>query len=226
MNKTTVPTETKTTKTTRYNVVLDGVETLHADRIVTTHELTWEISPKTKRPYKVLSKKLLDEQIHPLWTLHLAEVSKKDLDAFRYNDVPSFVLKIDGKLYHSEIPRNLALVSYTILGKHMCSVAGHECHRLSAASDSAGGCAKVRNRSKNIEDYDWITTGYETFNTKIDSFVVVHCSHYKPCPPREKLDAETLIHKKIGLAQFVWEDVTSLKESRARYEENCKKNRA
>lgn len=108
----------------------------------------------------------------------LIEVTPEMLADYRKKGISSFVLKVEGKLFYSAIPNNISFVSSTILGSHKCAIAGHECHRLSTASDEEGGCEKVRNCSNYIERYPWITTGYETFNTKHDSFVVVNCLHY------------------------------------------------
>ena len=53
------------------------------------------------------------------------------------------------------------------------------CQRLTAASDKNGGCGKVRAYSRCIERFDWITLGYETFNTaNNDVFFVGECMNY------------------------------------------------
>lgn len=188
MNATTPRTEKKF-KTTKEvtevvkNIVLEGTKTLRAVRLTITFEVVREIRPKDNQPFKVISKKKIDEKVEPL-NFPLIEVSSEALADYRKKGIPSFVLKTDGKLYYSAIPDNISFVSSTILGAHQCAIAGKECRRLSAASDEDGGCEKVRNYSKYIERYSWITTGYETFNTKQDSFVVAKCLNYKKCPHR------------------------------------------
>ena len=225
-NATTPKTETekkfKTTKersTVTKNIVLEGVKTLRAEKVTTVFEVVKELHPKTNHPYNLVSKKKIDEKVEPL-VFPLTEVTPKSLAAYRKKGIPSFVLKVDGKLYYTEIPDNISFVSSTILGAHQCAVAGHECHRLSAATDENGGCQKVRDRSKIIERYPWITSGYETFNTKHDSFVVANCLHYKKCPPRRDRTAAEINNAKLSLAQFVWDDVTTLAEVRARRAKN------
>lgn len=221
----TTPKTQKKFKTTKEvskvtkNIVLEGVETLRAERFTTTFKVVRELHPKTNLPVRVVSKEQIDEKVEPL-NFPLTEVRPEELADYRKKGVPSFVLKVDGKLYYTAIPDNISFVSSNILGAHLCAVAGHECHRLSAASDEEGGCGKVRNRSNYIERYPWITTGYETFNTKHDSFVVVNCLHYEKCPPRKSRTTAEINNARLGLAQFVWDDVKSLAEVRARKEKN------
>jgi|GEM_PF-5667497 hypothetical protein len=181
-NATTPKTEkkfetTKEVSEVTKNIVLEGVKTLRAEKFTTTFEVVRELHPKTDPPFKVVSKKQIDKKVEPL-CFPLIEVTPEMLADYRKKGISSFVLKVEGKLFYSAIPNNISFVSSTILGSHKCAVAGHECHRLSTASDEEGGCEKVRNCSNYIERYPWITTGYETFNTKHDSFVVVNCLHY------------------------------------------------
>lgn len=201
------------------NIVLEGVKTLRAEKITTTFKVVRELHPKTNQPFKVVSKEQVDEKVEPL-NFPLTEVTPEKLANYRKKGVSSFVLKVDGKLYYTAIPDDISFYSSTILGAHQCAVTSHECHRLSAASDEEGGCEKVRNRSNNIERYPWITEGYETFNTKHDSFVVVNCLHYEKCPPRKPRTTAEINKAKLSLAQFVWDDVETLAKVRAKKEKN------
>lgn len=227
-NATTPKTEKKF-KTTKEvsevtkNIVLEGVETLRAEKFTTTFEVVRELHPKPNQPFRVVSKKQIDEKVEPL-CFPLIEVTPEMLADYRKKGISSFVLKVEGKLFYSAIPNNISFVSSTILGSHKCAVAGHECHRLSAASDEEGGCEKVRNCSNYIERYPWITTGYETFNTKHDSFVVVNCLHYEKCPPRKYRRTAEINAVRLSLAQFVWDDVKTLAEVRARKRKNKSNN--
>ena len=200
------------------NIVLEGVERLRAERFITVFEVTREISQKTNQPFRVVSKKEIESKVEPL-CFPLVEVTPEMLDVYRREKKPSFVLKVDGKLYYARIPDNISFVSSDILGAHKCSDA-HGCNRLSAASDEDGGCAKVRNRSNYIERYPWITSGYETFNTKHDSFVVTNCLHYEKYPPKQTMPTAEINRRKLSLAQFVWDDVTTLGQVKARVERN------
>lgn len=220
MTKTTITDPTydiiKESYSSYNNITLNG-QRLKADKITSIFAVKRKIN-SNNRP-KVISKDLVDEIVEPVY-FELVEVAKEDLVDRRRKKVPSFVLKMDGKFYYTSIPNEMNLVSSGILGRHKCAAIGHECHRLSAASDEQGGCAKVRDRSRCIERYPWITSGYETFNTKHDAFVVLSCLHYEPCPPRAKLSREEIRKFKIGLAQFVWDDIESREESHKRAEKN------
>lgn len=199
------------------NIVLEGTHNLRAERFTTTYNVVREIPSKPTQSISIVSKKIIDEKVEPL-CFHLVEVTPEMLADYRKKGISSFVLKVDGKLYYSEIPNNISFVSSNILGTHKCALAGHECRRLSAASDEKGGCQKVRNCSNRIERYPWITAGYETFNTSHDSFVVVKCLHYEKCPPRKTYSSAEVGALKLGLAQFVWDDVDSLAAVRSRKE--------
>ena len=154
----------------------------------------------------------------PLETANLVSVSAEEIAEIRRSGAPSFVIKVDGQLYYGSTDK-VTLGAYSLCGAHQCG----SCNRLSAASDEKGGCAKVRNCSKGIERYPWITTGYETFNTKHDSFVVGNCLHYEQYPTRKKISVSASNRAKLSLAQFVWDDVTSREEVAKRVEANHKK---
>ena len=201
------------------NIVLEGVKTLRVEKITTTFKVEYELHPKTNQPFKVVSKDQVDKVVEPMFSFELVEVTPEKLAVYRRSNISSFVLKVDGKLYYTRIPDNISFVSSNILGAHQCGV----CNRLSAASDKKGGCAKVRARSQGIERYPWITTGYETFNTKHDSFVVATCLHYEQYPPRKKIPISASNSAKLSLAQLVWDDVTSREEVAKRVEANHKK---
>lgn len=206
--KTSIAKNEKKFKTTKEvaevtkNIVLEGVEILRAEKITTTFEVVREIHPKTNKPFKMVYKKQIDEKVEPL-CFSLTEVTPEMLADYRKKGVSSFVIKVDGKLYYSEIPNNISFISSTILGLHKCASAGHECNRLSAASDEEGGCEKVRNYSNCIERYPWITSGYETFNTKHDSFVVVNCLHYEKCKHLKLRTSVEINAARLDLAQYV-----------------------
>ena len=176
------------------NICLDGVKTLKADKITTIFEVKYKLHPKTQKPVNQISKKQVDEIVEHL-SFNLFEVTSEELAGYRRSEDPAFVLKVDGKLYYSIIPDNMSFLMSPILGNHQCSSLGCSCRRISAAPDEAGGCAKVRDYAQCIERYPWITTGYETFNTRHDSFVVVNCLHYEKSLPHKQ--------KKQNLADFI-----------------------
>lgn len=204
--------------TTTKKITLEGVKTLRAERFTTKFNVIKEVHPLSHLPYKTVLKEIIDEKVEPL-SFDLTEVTPEELNDYRNKGIPSFVLKFDGKLYHCSIPDNINLVSSHLLGSHKCAA---ECHRLSAATDEEGGCEKVRNRSNNIEKYPWITRGYETFNTAHNCFVVAACEHYEKCPPRKRRSTSEINDARLTLAQFYWDDVTSLAEVRERREKKRK----
>lgn len=200
-----------------------GSGSLKVEKITQTFEVKRILHPLTQQPLRIVSKRQLDEVVETL-SFELREVSPEELSKFRKDGVPSFVLKRDRILYHATILPNLNLTGSNFMGAHKCAAAGNECSRLSAASDEDGGCAKVRNRSRYIERYPWIISGYETFNVNTEAFVVVQCLHYKECPPRKRIPPGDSIPLKLGLAQFVWDDVEDLREVKRRTRINLEHN--
>ena len=127
----------------------------------------------------------------------LRELSIEELFEIRVEHQAGFVLKMNCHYYYTPIPKELKLVSLNILGTHLCANSTNTCQFFSSKPLCDGGCAKVRdaevrdflslgikqlevvNLSKRIEKYDFITVGYETFNTDINCFVVVECSNFR-----------------------------------------------
>lgn len=140
---------------------------------VETKRRIYEVIKKVRR-HNV--KKLLKEE-KSVENFNLTEVDVNILNEYRRKKIPIFILKTDGKLFFSIIPRNLNLISTKFIGKHQCAFDRCTCKRLLSSSNDEGGCEKVKNFSKNIEKYPWITKGYETVNTEHEILVVVECQH-------------------------------------------------
>ncbi|MCI8411872.1 MAG: hypothetical protein HFJ40_05530 [Clostridia bacterium] len=102
----------------------------------------------------------------------LKEVNSKELEKYRLEGKPGFVLKQSGKYFYSEIEKDMPIMSFKLLGDHIC-VTPCVCKHISS------DCQKVIEGSSNIERYNWITKGYETFNTAADCFVVISCNQYE-----------------------------------------------
>lgn len=205
--------------TTFRNIQLVGSTSLVAEKVTTTTEVNQKIDLETKNPIKGQTTRKRLKTVVKTVTFKLREVNLKELASYRNSEVPSFVLKTNGKIYYARIPKDISFLSSKILGMHQCANAGHECAHLSAASDDNGGCEKVRRLSQRIEDYPWISEGYETFNTKIDSFVVTQCSHYERCH-REKVSIAYENKLKLAIAQYQWPDVETLDDVRERVKNN------
>lgn len=171
----------KQTWTDIRDIRLDGVEALRANQVTSIFTTKYLLHPKTHKPCKMLERKLVDEIIKHL-EFALTEITVEELKEFRRNGIPSFVLKKDGKFYYARIPREMNFFSMDIFGEHQCALQKQGCRHLSAASDENGGCAKVRNHATYIERYDWIKSGFETFNTNRDAFLVANCLHYEEFP--------------------------------------------
>lgn len=124
---------------------------------------------------KPIIKKVINSEVIGKNSLKI--ISTMQLEEYRNSNIPGFVLKDKDTYYYAEI-RDLEVDVDDIIGEHKCSFGKYCCKHLSAASDDDGGCAKVRGLSNNIEKYDFITLGYETFNTTHDVFTVLKCSHY------------------------------------------------
>lgn len=196
------------------NVRLDGTKTLNVDIVKESY------NPKT------MTRKSAKKESVETKKFTLKEVTKKELIQYRKRGVSSFVMKLEGTLYHTEIPEDLNLMTANILGKHLCAMQNAECARLSAARDEDGGCKKVRDKSIGIERYPWILTGFETFNTKRDVFVVAKCLHYEKYKPQNKYTQEQIKKAKISIAQYALDDekITSLVQVRMR-KRGVKENR-
>lgn len=208
------------------NIALDGHSALRMEKVISEYELVPKKTVNSDSDMSVVARKnekeekyfkrLLHEEIKPL-SFPLIPVTADQVAMCREKGISSFVYKLNGDLFWAKIPNNIAFISSDLLGgTHKCAVSGNVCQHATAASDEAGGCEKVRNGSCYIERYDWIPTGYETFNTKHDSFLVVRCLKHANCPPRPPRSAAEINALRLSLAQFVWEDVTSYQEVQLR----------
>jgi len=173
-------TEEKTMRITSHqNIGLDGTEFLTMDKVITTWRIVRELDSKG-RPFRIISKEIVNTETTKL-SFPLKEVTIGELYIARCGKIPGFVLKEGERYFYTKIPAKLNFVSLSI-GEHKC---GKECLHLSALSDEEGGCEKVRDiRNKMIEKYPFIVRGYETFNTKHDSFRVLECKNYQKCSSR------------------------------------------
>lgn len=190
------------TQTIRY-FCLNGVTSLCDVTITRNVEITYV---QTHHYGTVTETTVLDEHIEKVVEYPLQQVTEKELQEYRKSGVSSFVLKFRRNLYHARIPKNSSFYNSKILGAHKCATVGFECERLSTARDIDGGCEKVRNFSRNIENYSWITDGYETFNTETDVFHVARCKHYQRYAPRQPHSFIDRIHARNNLASFYYGD--------------------
>ena len=186
---------------------LEGVNILRVKRVETTFEVTQKVHRKANQSPRHVSKKQISKKVEIL-DFSLTEVTSHELADFRKNGDPFVVYKKDGRFYYSKIPADLNLDFPSGTYKHNCAIVGHECSRLSAASDENGGCEKVRQNSVGIELYPWITEGIESSNTLHDSFLVLACSHFVEEPPRTPLEPDKVSQMRLTLAEFYLDYIT------------------
>lgn len=210
--------ETTETSSIVKNFSLLNTESLTAEHITTTYVVTHGVYASGQT--RLLSKKEID-QVTKKVSFPLVKVSEKQLRDLRKTKVPCFVLKYNGNYFCARIYKRVTFVDSEILGPHSCSYGNNMCGRLSARRDEDHGCAKIRENSTGIENYPWITKGYETFNTDHDCFVVVHCNHYEYCKDEfPKKSREEIYNITLKLAQMVWPDITDLSQLKSRVKED------
>ncbi len=166
---------TKTITTFDYeNIELthSRISTLNFTQIARTFKNAYHKSTK-----KLLYRELISETSENI-SLELQKVTKSDLAKIRNQILPYFIFKQHEEYYVTQIPYSLHITSSALLGIHLCAISSIICQRLSASTDENKGCAKVRDYNAKIEDYEWITIGYETINAKHCSFIVIDCKHY------------------------------------------------
>ena len=189
---------------------LKGVEYLRAVEFTTTYS----------------GKKVVGQESKTLcWTLKVA--TPDEVKDYRKKGTPGFVLKDGDQLYLTEIPKNFSFVNSNISNRHMCAYGQTVCHRLSPLSDEQGGCAKVRNYATFIEDYPFITRGYETFNTKHDVLVVNQCKNSViSSSSRDSKSTGDMNRIKVNIAQLYYpnENIKNIHDVKKKKMENRKRN--
>jgi len=131
----------------------------------------------------------------------LAKIAREDLKQKRKNGKAGLIFKINNDLYFTEIPATLHVFTFTC-GRHHCA----DCAHLSALQDEDGGCRKVRDSKKCIENYDFIPFGYETYNTCFDVFVVLACTRFEKIKPRTAVMSFSEVNSLKRSLQDFYED--------------------
>ena len=138
-----------------------------------------------------ITKNVGDDDKETTYHYELKETTAEFLKYLRSTDIPTFVLKRDGMLYYCCFIMSMKYFKFsntTLSTLHKCAFENTICKRLISLPDELGGCSKVFNMSIGIENYPWITDGYETFNFfqkqenglySSDIFVVINCNHYE-----------------------------------------------
>ena len=229
MNNNTTPMDQFTVVTNKTTAIDDiqlvELEGLQIHIVTTVYNETYRVNPRTLKRNRYPVKKEIADRISEWSFLEFIKVTPEELQKYRDNGTPSFVLKNNDELFYTSVPEDLNFSVHNIVGAHKCAIPWKECRRLSAATDEEGGCAKVRAYASYIERYPWITFGFETFNTINDSLVVGNCLHYEKCPPTKKFSTKERVDIKLKLASYVWDDVTSIQQINERKLQNRLKYR-
>lgn len=110
----------------------------------------------------------------------LEEIPAKEIAAIRKKGKSFLLYKTGKKFWWSPVPRSLSLIGATAgIGAHKCSYAENVCEYLSANEDD-GGCPKARSAAcRGIENFEFITEGFETVGTRPESLLVLKCQNFK-----------------------------------------------
>ena len=173
--------EEKVSKSVTINNIQLKNRCLTMDR-VTTKTITVMALNSEGKPCKVLYKKELKPEVENI-VFDLQEISVEEISNLRQKGVPSFVLKEGEKYFWAKVPKRVSFRSLRDCGLHLC---GSSCLHMSSAKEEDGGCQKVRDlpQYKKIERYPFILRAYETFGTRVESFVILCCANYEKCPDK------------------------------------------
>lgn len=130
--------------------------------------------------YGISEKNLISRELIKSSKKLLNPITKYALEDIILSGQPIFVLKKDSVLYYTKVSKKFSLGKSLILNtEHACSCGERKtaCKRLLSVPDEEGGCSKVRDFSTNIQNYDYITDGYETHNVIYPIFFVSNCEH-------------------------------------------------
>ena len=164
---------------------LVGTQSLVYKKLILTQNVTFFRNKNGKR--KVLSREILNKSYEILDTFPLSEVPEESIDHLRNTGIPGFILKASGKYYYTRVPRNINFIAQKLIESgHKCSMS---CKHLSPIPVEIGGCAKIAQDDKHIEDFDFIQIGYEAFNCRkeFNALFVAKCENYEKSEARPKL---------------------------------------
>ncbi|MBR3255584.1 MAG: hypothetical protein IKF97_05160 [Clostridia bacterium] len=173
---------------------------LKYNEVINRHKYIYSTNKETGKDHFIRKYKL--EPIVSHHSIKLNEVSNDDITQARLSKTPGFIYKKDGKLYYAAISSRLHFGEFK-LGEnmhHQCSYGHFDCKRFSPLPFSKGGCPKISDIRLRIERYNFVTDGYEVFNTNSNCMVVLKCTNYEQTSERKK-DADSsnkakeLIHK-------------------------------
>lgn len=126
----------------------------------------------------------------------LQEISKSDITALRKSKKPGIIVKMDSIYYYAELCDRCVIIECDAI--HKCAT----CEHITAASDENGGCPKVRDLRKRIEEYDRILWGYQVFNAYYADVSVYVCWNYERFDKRKKTNNKEFAKLMDGLKDY------------------------
>lgn len=155
---------------------IEGHEALIA--IAKTEVINYVLNENGSTDKYVVSSEQIEQRFE------LKPISIKEFLEYKKDTTTSgFVLKENGLLYYTAIPSRLYFTEDFHNGKkHKCI----DCARMLALPFEKGGCTKAMDRKLTISKYDFITDGYQVFNTHYDAMPVYSCKYYKKAEERKK----------------------------------------
>ena len=148
------------------NIKLNGTK-ISATQIDYTYSVIKRLS-RNLGIGKTISKTIIHSSEKDV-TFELKEISGIEIQQLWKRKAPSLIIKIEGKLYYTAIPSWIKFYDSKILGPHLCA----NCTRATSFN-----CEKVLRGAEHIESYPWISDGYESIFTTVDSFIVCTCKYY------------------------------------------------
>ncbi len=162
-----------------------GTQSLVYKKLTATQKVTFFRDKNGKR--KIISREFLDKHYEILDAYPLSEVPKESIKSLRNSGVPGFILKSAGKYYYASVSRNINFIAQKLIESgHKCAMS---CKHLSPIPVAMGGCPKISQDDKHIEDFDFIRFGYEAFNCRkeFNALFVAKCDTYEKSEARPKL---------------------------------------
>ena len=147
--------------------------------------LSYQVYRKTLEEKKSTSQLIVEDKYF------LNPCTENQLLALRSQNIPTFILKLDGQLFYAFVRYDFFITNHFIFStKHQCD----GCKRCYAKPFKKGGCSKVLARKANtlnvsnpivlksmsrIERFSFILDGYETIGIQRESFYVANCQYFK-----------------------------------------------
>lgn len=122
------------------------------------------------------SKKLLDSSSKD-FSIPLKLVDKSKLEEIRNSKFSYLIYKNFENYYIAKIPKDMRITSSVLPKKHLCANHSKVCKKLDSLKEF--GCDKVLDYNSKIENYPWITNGFESINVEHPAFIVCNCKLFK-----------------------------------------------